>query len=188
MGGGELTGRILGALAKAGLDLEHLSIDDLASIDEFHSRPRRATEELARMLARTASGHAIDVGSGLGGPSRYLAVAFGCQVSGVDLSLSSWQPQPNSRDTWDRQIRWTSAGGWRRIAFPCRDLRSGTDAERRDEHCRPAAIVCRDAPAAEARCAVGDLGRGPGSGRSASLPGDVGGSTADQLPATRSLL
>jgi len=85
-GRGGLLERILAALAEAGKDIEHLTIDDLAPVDEFHSRRRRATEELARMLAPTAADHVIDIGSGLGGPSRYLAATYGCRVSGVDLT------------------------------------------------------------------------------------------------------
>jgi SAM-dependent methyltransferase len=85
-GRGGLTERILGALTEAGHDIEHLTIDDLAPIDEFHSRRRQATEELARMLAPISSDHVIDIGSGLGGPSRYLATTFGCRVSCVDLT------------------------------------------------------------------------------------------------------
>jgi hypothetical protein len=64
--------RILDALARAGKDIERLTIDDLMAVDEFHSRGRRATETLARMLAPQASDHVIDIGSGIGGPSRYL--------------------------------------------------------------------------------------------------------------------
>jgi ubiquinone/menaquinone biosynthesis C-methylase UbiE len=85
-GRGGLLARILAALAEAGKDIERLTIDDLAPVDEFHSRRRLATEELARMLAPTAADHVIDIGSGLGGPSRYLAVTYGCRVSGVDLT------------------------------------------------------------------------------------------------------
>ena len=81
-----LLDRILAALARAGKDLDRLTIDDLAPVDEFHSRRRRATEELARMLAPLASDHVIDIGSGIGGPSRYLAATYGCRVSGVDLT------------------------------------------------------------------------------------------------------
>jgi len=44
-GRGGLIDRVLAALADAGKDVEHLTIDDLAPIDEFHSRRRRATEE-----------------------------------------------------------------------------------------------------------------------------------------------
>lgn len=78
--------RLLAALAAAGKDIDHLTIEDLAPLDEFHSRRRRATEELARMLQPTAADHVIDVGSGLGGPARYLAATYGCRVSGVDLT------------------------------------------------------------------------------------------------------
>src|SRR5262249_10260398 len=71
---------------EAGKDVDRLTIDDLGLVDEFHSRRRRATEELARMLAPTAPDHVIDVGSGLGGPARYLAATYGCKGSGVDLT------------------------------------------------------------------------------------------------------
>jgi len=81
-----LLDRILGALAQAGKDVNKLTIDDLQLVDEFHSRRRRATEELARMLAPSVSDHVIDVGSGIGGPSRYLAATYGCRVSGIDLT------------------------------------------------------------------------------------------------------
>lgn len=81
-----LLDRILTALARSGKDIENLTIDDLGLVDEFHSRRRHATEELARMLAPSASDHVIDVGSGIGGPSRYLAATYGCRVSGVDLT------------------------------------------------------------------------------------------------------
>ena len=46
-----LLDRILAALAAAGIDPDHPTIDDLAAVDEFHSRRRRATEELAALLA-----------------------------------------------------------------------------------------------------------------------------------------
>jgi sarcosine/dimethylglycine N-methyltransferase len=85
-GKGGLLDRILAALVEAGKDIDHLTIDDLAPMDEFHSRRRLATEELAALLAPSATEHVIDIGSGLGGPSRYLAARYGCRVSGVDLT------------------------------------------------------------------------------------------------------
>lgn len=81
-----LLDRIMAALRAAGKDLDRLTIDDLSPIDEFHSRRRKATEELARMLAPAATDHVIDIGSGIGGPARYLAAVHGCRVSGVDLT------------------------------------------------------------------------------------------------------
>ena len=85
-GKGGLLGRILAALTQAGKDVEALTIDDLAPVDEFHSRRRAATEELAALLAPAGSDHVVDIGSGLGGPSRYLAAVYGCRVSGIDLT------------------------------------------------------------------------------------------------------
>jgi SAM-dependent methyltransferase len=85
-GRGGLIDRLLAALADAGKDVEHLTIDDLAPIDEFHSRRRRATEELARLLAPKPGDRLLDIGSGLGGPARYLAKMCGCRVTGVDLT------------------------------------------------------------------------------------------------------
>jgi SAM-dependent methyltransferase len=85
-GRGGLLQRILAALHGAGKDIERLTIDDLAPVDEFHGRQRRATEELAAMLAPRRGQSVLDIGSGIGGPSRYLARVCGCRVSGIDLT------------------------------------------------------------------------------------------------------
>ena len=77
---------ILAALAEAGKDIDSLTIDDLAPVDELHSRRRVATEELARMLAPKPDERVLDIGSGLGGPARYLAKVWGCRVTGIDLT------------------------------------------------------------------------------------------------------
>jgi SAM-dependent methyltransferase len=79
---------ILAVLAAAGKDLDRLSPDDLAPIDEFHTRGRAATRDLARLLALTGAERVLDLGSGLGGPSRYLAATFGCRVTGIDLTAA----------------------------------------------------------------------------------------------------
>jgi MPBQ/MSBQ methyltransferase len=77
---------ILSALKAAGKDLDHLSPDDLAPIDEFHSGQRNATVRLARLAGVSGSEKVLDVGCGIGGPARYLASAFGCEVIGLDLT------------------------------------------------------------------------------------------------------
>jgi ubiquinone/menaquinone biosynthesis C-methylase UbiE len=77
---------ILAALRTAGKDLDHLTPDDLAPVDEFHGGQRPATIRLAELVGFTGAERVLDVGSGLGGPSRFLAWRYGCRVSGVDLT------------------------------------------------------------------------------------------------------
>jgi SAM-dependent methyltransferase len=76
------------ALATSGLDDKRLSTRDLAQLDQFHSRGLAATVELAKALPITGATRIVDIGSGLGGPSRYLAETYGCAVHGIDLSQS----------------------------------------------------------------------------------------------------
>ncbi|MDD2737238.1 MAG: methyltransferase domain-containing protein [Desulfuromonadaceae bacterium] len=82
----DLGTRILSALSTAGKDPDRLSYDDLAAIDEFHIRGRKATIDLARDLGLDKNMQILDVGCGLGGAARYLAKEYGCRVTGLDLS------------------------------------------------------------------------------------------------------
>lgn len=58
----------------------------LSALDEFHCLGPRATLELAKLAGVGPGCHLLDVGCGIGGPSRRLAVHFGSSVVGVDLT------------------------------------------------------------------------------------------------------
>src|ERR687891_2802999 len=66
--------RILDALAASGKNLDRLSIDDLAPTDQFHGGGKAATVRLARLAGLSPGTRVLDVGGGLGGPARTLAV------------------------------------------------------------------------------------------------------------------
>jgi SAM-dependent methyltransferase len=83
---GGLGAAILAALNGMGKDVAHLTPDDLAAVDEFHGGQRAATVRLAELAGFRGDERVLDVGSGLGGPSRFLAWRYGVQVSGVDLT------------------------------------------------------------------------------------------------------
>ena len=82
----DLGAAILAALRAMGKDIDHLTPDDLAPVDEFHGGQRPATIRLAELLGLSGTERVLDVGSGLGGPSRFLAWRYGVKVSGVDLT------------------------------------------------------------------------------------------------------
>ncbi len=83
-----LEGAILGALAAAGADVDAMTIDDLAPADQFHGGGKPATDRLARLARFHPGCRVLDVGGGLGGPARTLAVEHGCRVTVVDLTES----------------------------------------------------------------------------------------------------
>ena len=81
-----LTERLKTALTAFGPDDQRLTPQQLATLDQFHTRGLAATVELAKLTGITADMSVLDVGSGVGGPARFLAATYGCQVTGVDLS------------------------------------------------------------------------------------------------------
>src|SRR5262249_57928615 len=76
---------ILAALKAAGKDIEHLTPDDLAPVDEFHSGGRNATVRLAQLAGINGSERVLDVGCGIGGASRHPASQIAGRVGGPPL-------------------------------------------------------------------------------------------------------
>ena len=83
---GGLEETILKAVARMGLDSDHLNALDLAPADEFHVGGLDATRELAAQMELAPGLRILDVGSGIGGPARYFASEHQCKVTGVDLT------------------------------------------------------------------------------------------------------
>ena len=77
---------VLDAVAAGGADLDHLTADDLGSIDQLHHGGAAATGYLLDQLALGPATRLLDVGGGLGGPARLAATRYGCPVLSVDLS------------------------------------------------------------------------------------------------------
>lgn len=84
--GANLAENILAAIHAAGVQPGRDDVDAAPPVDHLHIRGRAASEELVALAAARADEDALDVGSGLGGPSRLLATRSGCRVLGVDLT------------------------------------------------------------------------------------------------------
>jgi SAM-dependent methyltransferase len=96
---GDLLQAISTGIERLGRTPETVSIEDLAPVDEFHIGGSLATRSFLDQVSITPGDHVLDIGCGLGGSSRFAARAYGCRVTGVDLTdayveagrvLSSW--------------------------------------------------------------------------------------------------
>ena len=55
-------------------------------MDEFHIGGRTATDDLMKQLHLADDHRVLDVGSGLGCGARFVAIRYGCRVTGIDLT------------------------------------------------------------------------------------------------------
>ncbi|MGY2873501.1 sarcosine/dimethylglycine N-methyltransferase [Marmoricola sp. URHA0025 HA25] len=80
------TGLVDSIEALHGGDLGALTQAQRDGIDQFHSGGAEAVERLLPSLRLEPGMTVLDVGSGLGGPARQVALATGCTVLGVDVT------------------------------------------------------------------------------------------------------
>ena len=59
-----------------GKDIERLTPADLSLVDEFHTGGRTGDRRPGKPSALQAGMHILDIGCGIGGPSRYFAEAL----------------------------------------------------------------------------------------------------------------
>ena len=84
----QIAERLADVLSSMSPDGAVLSVQDLAGFDQFHTGGLSATVRLTALLSVDAESNVLDVGSGLGGPARYIASTYGARVTGIDLSPS----------------------------------------------------------------------------------------------------
>ncbi len=85
-GNAGIAARVLAALREAQGPDAPVTVDALAPLDQFHGRGPAATRELVALLQPQQGERLLDIGSGIGGPARWIAAKFGCHVTGVDLT------------------------------------------------------------------------------------------------------
>ena len=84
--GDNLLDRFEQALKGAGFGWGKVEWAALTPLDQFHARGLEATKELAQALGLKGGESVLDIGSGFGGPARFLAATLGCHVTGIDLT------------------------------------------------------------------------------------------------------
>ena len=83
---GSLEQKILDGLRTLGRDPDRVDPADLAPVDEFHMGGQEATRAVAETLGLRPGMMVLDIGSGIGGPARFLARTYGVTVKGIDLT------------------------------------------------------------------------------------------------------
>jgi ubiquinone/menaquinone biosynthesis C-methylase UbiE len=82
----DIAGRIVAAVRKVMGDEAPLTPDVLAQMDHFHGGGIASTRDLVAALQPEAGERILDIGSGIGGPARWIASTFRCHVTGIDLT------------------------------------------------------------------------------------------------------
>jgi len=79
---------ILAKVAARGVSFDAMTEDDLKDFDQDHYGGTKALDALADIAGIRREHHVLDVCSGMGGPSRWLAHRRGCRATGLDFTVS----------------------------------------------------------------------------------------------------
>jgi SAM-dependent methyltransferase len=76
------------ALKEQGKETGDLTIEDLTALghlDQYHYLGIEANDHVIDILGLDETVRVLDIGSGIGGPARYISSKSGCRVTGVEL-------------------------------------------------------------------------------------------------------
>ena len=80
------THRVMNELRELGKnETEALRVDELTGFDQLHYHGSEAVDEAIRAAGINERSTVLEIGSGLGGPARYLASATGAEVTALEL-------------------------------------------------------------------------------------------------------
>ena len=78
--------RIFRELRAVGIeDDQSIPLEELSKLDQYHYLGTEAVDEAIRLLALQPGQRVLDVGSGIGGPARYIAHRAGCLVTALEI-------------------------------------------------------------------------------------------------------
>lgn len=78
--------RVFNELRELGFsDTDHLPVEILTQFDQYHYEGTDAVEQAILQCGMSAEHHVLEVGSGIGGPARFIAHRVGCQVTALEL-------------------------------------------------------------------------------------------------------
>jgi cyclopropane fatty-acyl-phospholipid synthase-like methyltransferase len=78
--------RIDNELAELGrAPTDRLTVDELSAFDQLHYHGTEALDSALQMVAANPDQHWLEIGSGIGGPARYLAHRGGIRVTALEL-------------------------------------------------------------------------------------------------------
>jgi SAM-dependent methyltransferase len=192
---GDILARLRAALLDDGQDPDRPTLEALAPYDQFHGRGMEATEELAGGLEVSEGDHLLDVGSGIGGPARYMAARFGCRVTGIDLTAEFCAAARHLTGLLglDGRVGFEQGDA---LAMPFAEasfdgaysmnvsmnIADKLFHERLHEHRRQARALQGDSPRAPSRRPAGPVGNRAGAGRRSRLPDPLGAHGGLELP------
>lgn len=104
--------RIHADLSAAGFGPDDkLTVDDLTAFDQLHYEGTVAVDDACAALGINAGSRVLDVGSGFGGPARYVADRTGAQVTALELQADIHETAQRLSERCDLGDRVTHLNG-----------------------------------------------------------------------------